>query len=153
MWAGNVTGRRIGTLHDDKGGEYVSGDLDRYLVDAGIERQHSIRDTAQQLEVAEWPNRTLYEGITTILSQSGLTRSWWEDAALAAHFLVGKIRLPSSVTGHRPYEMFYGKKPSVGSLRPFGCLAYVHLQRRVLLPHAAQCIFIGCPTDYKGWRF
>ena len=153
-WAENVTGRRIGILRDDKGGEYVSGDFDRYLADAGIRREHSIRDTPQQLGVAERLNRTLAEGITTILSQSGLTRTWWEDAA--AHFLFGKIRLPSSVTNHSPYELFYGKRPSVDRLRPFGCLAYVHLQKdqhRALLPHAAQCIFISYPTDYKGWRF
>jgi hypothetical protein len=132
----------------------VLGNLDRYLVDAGIQREHSIRDTPQQLGVAERLNRTLSEGITTILSQSGLTRTWWEDAA--THFLFGKIRLPSSVTGHTPYELFYGKKPSVDRLCPFGCLVYVHLQKDqhgALLPHAAQCIFIGYPTDYKGWRF
>ena len=153
-WAENITGRRIGILRDDKGGEYVSSDLDRYLADAGIRREHSIRDTPQQLGVAERLNRTLAEGITTALSQSGLTRTWWEDAA--AHFLSGKIRLPSSVTNRSPYELFYGKKPSVGHLRPFGCLAYVHLQKDqhgALLPHAAQCIFVGYPIDYKGWRF
>ena len=99
-------------------------------------------------------NRTLAEGITTALSQSGLTRTWWEDAT--AHFLHGKIRLLSSVTNHSPYELFYRKKPLVGHLRPFGCLAYVHLQKDqhgALLLHAAQCLFIGYPIDYKGWRF
>jgi len=153
-WAENVTGRRIGILRDDKGGEYMTGDLDRYLADAGIQREHSICDTPQQLGVAERLNRTLAEGITTILSQSGLTRTWWEDTA--AHFLYGKIRLPSLVTTHTPYELFYGQRPSVDRLRPFGCLAYVHLQKDqhgALLPHAAQCIFIGYPIDYKGWRF
>ena len=132
----------------------MSSNLDRYLANARIQQEHSIRDTPQQLGVAKRLNRTLTEGITTALSLSGLTRTWWEDAA--AHFLSGKIRLPSSVTNRSPYELFYGKKPSVGHLRPFGCLAYVHLQKdqhRALLPHAAQCIFVGYPTDYKGWRF
>jgi len=153
-WAENVTGRQIGILRDDKGGEYITGDLDRYLVDARIRQEHSIRNTPQQLGVAERLNRTLAEGITTILSQSGLMRTWWEDAA--AHFLYGKIRLPSLVTTHTPYELFYGQRPSVDRLRPFGCLAYVHLQKdqhRALLPHTAQCIFIGYPIDYKGWQF
>ena len=52
-WAENITGRQIGILRGDKGGEYVSGNLDRYLADAGIRREHSIRDTPQQLGVAE----------------------------------------------------------------------------------------------------
>ena len=32
----------------------------------------------------------------------------------------------------------------------------MHLQKdqhRALLPHTAQCLFIGYPIDYKGWRF
>jgi len=37
--------------------------------DAGVRRQHSICDPPQQLGVAERMNRTLDEGITTLLSQ------------------------------------------------------------------------------------
>jgi transposase InsO family protein len=154
-WAENATGHRIGILRDDKGGEYTSTELDRYLAEAGIRREHSIHDTPQQLGVTERLNRTLDEGITTLLSQSGLSRVWWEDAAL--HFLYGKIQLPSSVTApDTPHDLFYGKKGSVERLRPFGCLAYVHLQkdqRGAFQPHALQCILVRYPTDYKGWRF
>ena len=72
------------------------------------------------------------------------------------HFLFRKIRLLSLVTNHSPYELFYGKKPLVDHLRPFGCLAYVHLQKDqhgALLPHVAQCIFISYLADYKAWCF
>ena len=154
-WAENLTGHRIGILRDDKGGEYSGADLDSFLAEAGIRRGHSIRDTPQQLGVAERMNRSLSEGITVLLSQSGLTRTWWEDAAM--HWLYGKIRIPSSATGpSTPFELFYNRKPDVSALRPFGCLAYVHLQkdqRPALASHAAQCIFVGYPRDYKGWLF
>jgi len=100
-------------------------------------------------------NRSLAEGITTALSQSGLTRTWWEDAAI--HWLHGKIRLPSSVTAPlTPFELFYGQKPSLSHTRPFSCLAYVHLQKDqhpLLTSHTAQCILIGYPKDYKAWKF
>ena len=132
----------------------MSGNLDRYLIEAGIQQEHSVHDTPQQLGVAEQLNQTLAEGITTALSQSSLTQTWWEDAVV--HFLFGKIRLLSSVTNCSPYKLFYGKKPSVDCLRPFGCLAYMHLQKDqhgALLPHVAQCIFISYPTDYKAWHF
>ena len=154
-WAENVTGRRIGILRDDKGGEYMAGIFDKFLAEAGIRQEHSICDTPQQVGVAERMNRSIAEGVTTLLSQSGLTRTWWEDAA--THWLHGKIRLPSSTTAPlTPFELFYGRKPDLSSMRPFGCLAYVHLQkdqRPALLPHAAQCVLIGYPVDYKGWRF
>ncbi len=104
-----VTGRKVGILRDDKGGEYTSAEMDRYLVDAGICREHSIRDTPQQLGIAERLNRTLDEGITTLLAQSSLSRIWWEDAA--SHFLYGRMRLPSTVTApSTPYDLFYGKR-------------------------------------------
>lgn len=42
-----------------------------------------MRDTPQPLGAAERLNRTLDEEITTLLSQSDLSRIWWEDAAPA----------------------------------------------------------------------
>ena len=154
-WAENATGQWIGILRDDKGSEYMTGEFDKLLAEAGIRREHSIRNTPQQVRVAERMNRSIAEGITTSLSQSGLARTWLEDAA--THWLHGKIRLPSSTTAPlTPFELFYGRKPDLSFMRPFGCLAYVHLQkdqRPVLLPHVAQCILIGYPTDYKGGRF
>ena len=131
----------------------MSAEFDRYLTNAGIHCEHLIRDTPQQLGVTERLNRTLDEGITTLLTQSGLSRTWWEDAV--QHFLYGRIRLPTSVTApDTPHSLFYGKGGSVDCLCPFGCLAYVHLQKDQhgsFQLHAAQCILIGYPIDYKGW--
>ena len=133
----------------------MSGDFNDFLAGAGIRREHSICDTPQQLGVAECMNRLITEGVTTLLSQSGLVRTWWEDAA--THWLHGKIWLPSSTTTPlTPFELFYNRKPDLLSMHPFGCLAYVHLQKDqcpALLPHTTQCVLIGYPTDYKGWRF
>src|SRR5258706_7094441 len=155
VWAENATGQKIQVLRDDKGGEYTSGEFDRFLTDAGICCEHSIHNTPQQLGVAEHLNHTLNEGITTLLSQSGLSHVWWEDVAL--HFLYGKMRLPSSVMApDTPYSLFYGKRASVDCLCPFGCLAYIHRQKDqcgVFEPHTVQCVLIGYPVDYKGWRF
>jgi transposase InsO family protein len=41
-WAENVTGQRLGTLHDDKGGEYMSRDFEAFCIDHGIQRQHTV---------------------------------------------------------------------------------------------------------------
>jgi len=53
---------------DAIGNVYKSVELDRFLADAGIRREHSIRDMPQQLGVAERMNRKPDEGITTLLS-------------------------------------------------------------------------------------
>jgi hypothetical protein len=67
---------------------------------------NTIRDMPQQLGVAERFNRTLAEGITTLLSQVGLSCTWWEDAA--NHFIHGRIRLPScAIKSKTSHELFY----------------------------------------------
>ena len=73
-------------LRDGNGGEYISGDFDRYLGDSVSlvnTREHSIHDTPRQPGVAERMNRTLDEGVS-------VSRSWWKDTAL--HFRSGRIR-------------------------------------------------------------
>ncbi|KAG2069264.1 hypothetical protein BDR04DRAFT_996043, partial [Suillus decipiens] len=57
---------------------------------------------------------------------SGFPHSFWSWAILnSAHI---KNILPSLALGGRtPFEMFYGQKPDISYLRPFGCLAYAHI--------------------------
>jgi len=68
VWSENITSYRIGILRDDKGGEYIGKDFDDFLVGAGIQREHSVRDTPQQVGIAERMNRSIAKGITTSLS-------------------------------------------------------------------------------------
>ena len=67
------------------------------------------------------------------------------------------MRIPSLITApDSPFDLFYGKNGFVSHLQPFGCLAYMHLQKDQHKPfelHAIQCILIGYPVDYKGWQF
>ena len=58
-WAENVTGAKLGTLRDDKGGEYISGEFEAFCIERGIQRQHTVRNRPQQNEVAERSNRTI----------------------------------------------------------------------------------------------
>ena len=54
-----------------------------------------------------------------------------------------------------PYEAWHGKKPSIGHLRVFGCLAYALVpmqQRRKLDDKAVKCIFVGYSAESKGYR-
>ena len=54
-----------------------------------------------------------------------------------------------------PYEAWHDKKPSIGHLRVFGCLAYALVpmqQRRKLDDKAVKCIFVGYSAESKGYR-
>ena len=147
------TSQRLLALRDDKGGEYISNEFDAFCAEHGIERQHTVRNRPQQNGVAERFNRTLAEGITAMLSESGLPPTFWGEALSSLVHVLN--RCPTSARpGTTPYEAFYGRKPDVSHLRIWGCLAYVHVQkdkRAALGSHMEKCIFIGYPPGYKGW--
>ena len=154
-YAENLLKRKIGTLRDDKGGEYISTEWDNYMKLHGIRREHTVRATPQQNGAAERMNRTLAEGVTSMLVEAKLPASFWGEALFT--FLYVRNRsptssLPSNVT---PYELWHKKKPSISHLRVFGCRAYVHIQkdqRKSLQSHSVKCIFLGYPDEYKGWK-
>ena len=65
--------------------------------------------------------------------------------------------MPTSVLpDSTPFTALFNKKPDVSLLRVFGSLAYVHIwkDKRVgLSSHVEKAIFIGYPTQFKGWEF
>ena len=154
-WAENITGKRIQAIQCDGGGEYISNEFNNYLATNGIEPRYTTRNRPQQNGVAERANRILAEGITAMLNESGLSKQFWAEA-LAAFVHVWNYCPTSAVPGVIPYESWYKRKPSVGHLRVWGCVAYVHVQkdkRLKLGSHMQKCVFIGYPAGYKGWKF
>jgi len=156
-WAENQTGLTIKALREDKGGEYMGKEMDDFCAEHGIQRQHSVRARPQQNGVAERANRTMEQGIVSMLHQAGLPLSFWGEA-LAAFLHVWNRTPTSAVPGMTPWETFYGNKPDVSKMRVWGCVAYVHIQKDKrewggLGSHMEKCIFIGYPPDYKGWKF
>ena len=133
----------------------MSKEWDQFCAAAGIHRQHTIRDEPHQNGVAERANRTLAEGITTMLNEAHLPASFWWDAAAA--FVHAHNRSPTSaVSGKTPYELWFNSKPDVSHLRVFGCTSYVLVkkdQHKQLQSHTQKCVFLGYPSNYKGWVF
>jgi transposase InsO family protein len=154
-FAENQTGRKIKKFRCDKGGEYMSNEFIGFLDSCGILKQYTVRNRPQQNGVAERANRTLAERITAMLDESGLSKRYWGEC-LAALVHVLNCCPTSIVTDSTPYEIWHNKKPDIGHLRVWGCVAYVHVQkdkRQSLGPHMEKCIFIGYAEGYKGWKF
>ena len=153
-FAENQLNAKIKCLRDDKGGEYMSTEFDQYLSAAGIQRQHTVRNEPHQNGVAERANRTIGEGVTSLLKESRLPPSFWGYALNA--FVYAHIRSPTAAisTKQTPFELWHSEKPDVSNLRIFGSAAYVHVQkdkRKGLQSHYIKCIFVGYPVGYKGW--
>ena len=114
-----------------------------------------MRAEPHQNGVAERANRTLVKGITTMLQEAKLPDSFWVYAV--STFVHVHNRSPTAPLGDTtPYTLWFRRKPVVSHYRVFGCTAYVHVkkdQRTGLQAHTQKCIFIGYPSEYKGWLF
>ncbi|KAH9684519.1 Integrase catalytic domain-containing protein [Citrus sinensis] len=146
------TGRKIKVLRSDNGGEYTSDQFLQVCQNEGIKRHFTVRHTPQQNGVAERMNRTLLEKVRCMLSNAGLDKKFWAEAASYASHLVN--RLPSTAIGGKtPMEMWSGKHAQdYDSLHVFGCPAYYHVKDGKLDPCARKAIFVGFKCGVKGFK-
>jgi hypothetical protein len=156
-WAENVTRAKLGTLRDDKGGEYMSSEFEAFCIDHGIQRQHTVRNFPQQNGVAERSNRTMEEGVVSMLYESGMPTAFWGEA-LATFIHTSNKSFTSALPDKTSHEAFYGSKPDLSRLCVWGCTAYVLIQRDKhplgsLGSHMEKCVFLVYPQGYKGWKF
>src|SRR5712691_5453552 len=87
-WAEKQTGKLLKSLRDDKGGEYMSNEWEQYMLEHGIERQHTARATPQQNGVAERTNRILDEGVASLLSDAHFAARLWGEAVSCLLYIV-----------------------------------------------------------------
>jgi len=66
------SGLKVKALWSDNGGEYTSSEFVTYLTQEGIKQELTIPHTPQQNGKAERLNRTLIEGVCTMLVDSKL---------------------------------------------------------------------------------
>ncbi|GJE85703.1 hypothetical protein PsYK624_017820 [Phanerochaete sordida] len=122
-FAGNETVERIGTLRDNQGGEYMSKELEDFCNEHGVQRQHTVlRNRPQQNGIAERFNRVLSEGITAMLSEAGLSASFWGETLSALVYVLNRCPT-AALPDNTPFEAFCGRKPDVSHLRIWGCVA------------------------------
>jgi len=78
---------------------------------------------------------------------------WAEALATATHLI---NRRPCRATGTTtPYELLFGTPPSYDALRVFGYRCFpntIATSSHKLAAHSTSCIFIGYPTDHRGYR-
>ena len=152
-WAETQTGARIRTLRTDGGGEYLSHEFDQRLRATGVARQRTPPYTPQHNGVAERANRTLMNAVRAVLISARMPDRFWALALQAAVYL--RNRSPTSkLAGMTPLEAFTGRRPSLGDLRVWGCLAYVHVpkeKRGKLQPRSTACTLVGYSTESKAY--
>ena len=152
--AENVSECKMGTLHSDRGGEYLSKDFNAFLAERGIKHQCTVPYTPQQNGVAERKNRSLMEMARCMVKSQALPHAFWLEAVMCATYVLNRCPTKALQT-ITPYEAWHGRKPSIAHLRVFGCLAYSLVpqqHRKKLDDKAVKCIFVGYSAKSKGYR-
>jgi len=109
------TGKKVKALRCDNGGEYTSSEFADFLTKEGIKQELTTPHTPQLNGTAERLNRTLIEGVHTMLADSKLPHMFWAEALSTCVYL--RNRSPTkSLNRITPYEAWYGVKPNVASL-------------------------------------
>nr|GEZ10173.1 retrovirus-related Pol polyprotein from transposon TNT 1-94 [Tanacetum cinerariifolium] len=94
------------------------------LKNIGIKREFSVPRTPQQNSIAERKNKTLIEAARTILADSLLPIPFWAEAVNTACYVQNRV-LVTKPQNKTPYELLLGRTPSIGFMRPFGCLVTI----------------------------
>uniref|UniRef100_A0A2N9IIJ0 Reverse transcriptase Ty1/copia-type domain-containing protein n=1 Tax=Fagus sylvatica TaxID=28930 RepID=A0A2N9IIJ0_FAGSY len=88
-----------------------------------------------------------------LLSQSGLTLSYWSYALATATHLINKLPTPL-LHMSSPWEQLHNVKPNFSYLKTFGCKCFPLLSpynTHKLQPKTIPCIFLGYPPTTKGY--
>ena len=113
------SGKTVKMILTDNGTEYVSRYLNTFLARKGTIHEVSTPYTPEQNGLAERANRTVIEGVRTVLAQSGLPHTLWCEAANMVVYAHNRL-LSTRDKNRTRYELFYGKKPDVSNLKVFG---------------------------------
>ncbi|SGZ04449.1 BQ5605_C032g11064 [Microbotryum silenes-dioicae] len=149
--AERVTGKTIKFVRSDNGGEFLNRSFEAEFTRLGITHEFTARYTPEQNGKAERANGSLFAMVRAMLKDAGLSGSYWTYALDMATFIANRMQHPR-FKKKTIFEIFYGKKPSVGHLRPFGAIAFVLLPRqlrRKLDDHAKKGIFVGYSGEYN----
>nr|GEZ63812.1 hypothetical protein [Tanacetum cinerariifolium] len=125
----NSVSKRLHTLHIDLFGPTSISSLNHmwyYLVviddfsRKGIKREFSNARTPQQNGFAKRRNKTLIEAARTMLADAKLPVIIWAKAVNTACYVQNRVLVNKS-QNKTPYELFNGRTPAIGFLKPFGC--------------------------------
>ncbi len=108
-------GKKVREIRCDQGGEYRGVDFVNFCKMNGIIIDYTPRYTPQKNGVAERFNRTLVEKMVTMLYDSKLPNTLWDQAIETATYLINRSPT-TALEGMIPAEAWYKEKQNVSHL-------------------------------------
>ncbi|KNZ54901.1 hypothetical protein VP01_281g3 [Puccinia sorghi] len=152
----DIKAKRIGyypsVLHSERGTEFVNSALDNYCREHVIRQQYSDEYTPQQNGLAERFNQIIIESLRTVLLDSGLRPTLWNEILSSCTLLLNQI--PSHRSKNSPYELFKNTSILLSFFKPIGNpVAVLSNQRKSKLePRGYLGKLIGLNAELKSYR-
>jgi len=149
------TGKKLQAARCDRGGEFQG--LQKFCDETGIKLQFTAGYSPESNGVAERMNGVLTTMARCMLHHSNLGARFWGEAANMACYVRNRCVSSALPEGTTPYELWYGKKPSLNHLRVFGCKVQVFIpqQKRQGGKFGARGwsgVFVGYSRDSAAFR-
>nr|GEZ09289.1 retrovirus-related Pol polyprotein from transposon TNT 1-94 [Tanacetum cinerariifolium] len=116
----NLKDLKVKITRCDNGGEFRNKEMNDFCSQKGTKREFSNAKTPQRNGVAERKNKTLIEAARTMLADAKLPVTFWAEAVNTACYVQNRVLVNKS-QNKTPYELFNGRTPAIGFLKPFGC--------------------------------
>ncbi|GKC04073.1 putative ribonuclease H-like domain-containing protein [Tanacetum coccineum] len=146
--------QRVKVIRCGNGTEFKNKEINQFCERKDIKREFCVARTPQQNGVAERKNRTLVKATRTMLVDSKLPTTFWAEAVNTACYVQNRLLVikPHNKT---PCELFLGRKPALGFIRPFGFLVTIlntidHLGK--FDGKADEGFFVGYSINSKAFR-
>jgi hypothetical protein len=136
------------------GKEFDNNDVHSFLSTSDIVFHLSCPHTSPQNGKAECAIHSINDVMRTLLFQSHLKPSYWVDALHTTTYLYNRHPSPP-LHLLTPYKSLFLQRPDYSHLCTFGCLCFPNLSATTphkLAPRSAPCVFIGYPSEHKGYR-
>ena len=148
---------KMARLRTDGGGEYASNQFKAYLQEEGITHEITAPYSPASNGVSERTNRDFLDPTHCILKHAGMPLTFWAEAMAVSIYVKNQIPHRALKNGKMsPFEELFKRKPDIGHLRVFGCLAYAHIAvetgRKKLDDRARKCVFLGYTETASIWR-
>ena len=156
--AETMTGRRIQRLRSD--GAFSSAAWTAYVEKHGITHEITAPYSSAQNGLAERAIRTTMDDVRTLLRDSGLSHSYWAEAAtfsIATRNLIPSRRHPGQI----PLESFTGKRQDISYLRVFGAKCWAKIPTvhgtqvsggSKLDPRSTECRLLGYASANGNYK-
>ncbi|KAJ9561586.1 hypothetical protein OSB04_006746 [Centaurea solstitialis] len=144
----------VQTVRTDNGTEFKNSILKSFYNSLGITQTFSAARTPEQNGVVERRNRTLVEAARSMLAESQLPQYLWAEAVNTACYTQNRSIIHRRF-GQTPYHILFGRIPSVGHFKVFGCKCFVLNEtenRGKFGPKSDELIFVGYSETSIAYR-